>query len=235
MLDKSALSALTTLADTLTDPHDLDNALAMITTITCDLMETGQAAILLRDEDHHQLIVKALRSAGTTSVQLGLPLKLPPRLHGILWKAKTTHRINDIQAGVRGLVFPILSTPLKIKGEVIGLLITGDPKNPTQAFGEDQRKLYKVLATFASLAIERAKAYDYLHNHLAHRAHDLLNEAGAKHEDAQDLMITSVTNPEKVVRLLANSFYKELDRAGFSPAHITIAASQLLEGMLQKK
>ena len=114
MLDKSALSALTKLADTLTDPHDLDSALAMITTITCDLMETRQAAILLRDEDHHQLIVKALRSAGATSVQPGLPLKLPPRLHGILWKAKTTHRINDIQAGVRGLVFPILSTPLKI-------------------------------------------------------------------------------------------------------------------------
>jgi GAF domain-containing protein len=233
MLDKSSLSALTTIADTLTDPHDLENALNMITTVTCELMNTGQAGILLRDNENHQLIVKAVKSASRTGVKQGKPLKVPPRLHGILWKVKTTHRINDIESGVQGLKFPILCTPLKIKGEVIGLLITGDPTDDGKAFGPNQRKLYKVLATFASLAIERAKAYDYLHNQFAQRAHDMLKESEGA-EDAQDLMIASVTNPDKVIRLLASSFYKELDRAGFESTHITIAASQILDCMLGK-
>lgn len=42
-------------------------------------------------------------------------------------------------------------------------------------------------------------------------------------------MISSLNNPNKVVRLLAESFYKELTRAGFSPGHITTAAAHILE------
>ena len=237
MLNKTHVTALTTLADVLTEPHDLDEALAAVTSVTCQLMGTRQAGILLRDEQRKQLIVHSLVGVDSPQVKIGHPLEAPLRLQEILWKVRTTHRIDWLQSGVEGIVFPILSTPIRIRGKVVGLMITGDMVEEQDAFDPDEKKLYKVVATLASMVIERAKAYDYLHNSFALRAQIMLenDESSEGKEGKEELMVASLTNPDKVVRLLATSFYKELEKAGFGPSQITVAAAQLLDCMIQKK
>ena len=122
--------------------------------------------------------------------------------------------------------------PLRIKGECIGLLISGDSALDVGGYDSVRRRLMVLIASCASLVIENAKVYDYLRQQFAQRSLELV-EANRQDADGRDetqqLMIASLTNPGKVVRLLAESFYKELARAGFSPGHITMASAQLLE------
>ena len=228
---ETSLRALTVLSDALTVPQPLEEGLNRITRMTGVLMETQQTVLLLRDEEREELIVRNRVGIDSNGVRVGHPLAVPPRLKSILWRLRTLHQINWIEAGIEDIGFPILVVPLRVKGEVIGLLITGKSCTNHPGFDTIQRKLYKLIATFASLVIENAKVYDYLEQHFAQRSQELAeaNKADAVGSDSTHrLMITSINNPNKVVRLLAQSFYKELSRAGFAPGHITTAAAEIL-------
>lgn len=232
-MDKQTISALSVLTKVLTNPNDLNETLREITRVTCELMGTRQSAVLLRDTTNHFLVLRATHGfQESPNMQIGLPLNLHPRLQSIMWKIASTHRLMAIDTGVDEIIFPILCTPLKIKGKVIGLLVISDPIDESHAFDPAQRELYTILASLTSLAIERAQAYHYLSSRLAQQAHKEIQEANEDINDHQDVMIQSVTNPDKVIRMLATSFYQELERAGFEKNYITIAASQLLDCML---
>jgi len=188
--------------------------------------------IFLRDEEREELIVRTCVGIDSDAVRVGNPLRVPDRLKHLLLRMRDLRQIGNIEAGIEGIGFPILVVPLKIKGERIGLLITGKQNSSRVMFDEIRRRLFQLIATFASLVIENAKVYDYLRQQFAQHSHDLIlanrGTAGAG-DEAQQLMISSLKNPNKVVRLLALSFYKELSRAGFGPGHIATAAAEMLD------
>ena len=157
---------------------------------------------------------------------------VPDRLKRILWKTRFTHQINWIEAGIEHIGFPILVTPISVRGTRVGLFITGKGRTG-EPYDTIRQRLHALIATFASLVIENAKIYDYLRQRFAEHSHDLVlenrREAHGARDEAEQLMVSSLTNPDKVVRLLAESFYKELSRAGFSVGNITMAAAHILE------
>jgi GAF domain-containing protein len=228
---EARLRLLHLLCDALTTPETLAVGLERATTIACALMETEQAVILLRNEERGELIVRTRAGIEADSIRVGFPLQVEARLKRILWRVRTTHQIGSIEVGIRGVRFPILVTPLRIKGACVGLFITGGARG-RPAFDPVRRQLFVLIATLAALIIENAKVYDYLRCRFAQNARDLADatraEAGEQ-DPAQQLMITSLRDPNKVVRLLATSFYKELARAGFDPNHITAAAAEILD------
>ncbi len=234
---ETSLQVLNLLTTALTVPQSLDQGLSHITQMTCTLMDTEQTVLLLRDEEHQELIVRQRVGITSRGIRVGHPLEVPPRLKNILWRVRSLHQINWVEAGIEDIGFPILVIPLKIQGECIGMLITGEGRQ--DGFDQIQRKLYALVASFASLVIENGKVYDYLKQQFAQRSQELAEAYSHKTEDGsfgtQQLMISSLTDPNKVVRLLAESFYKELDRAGFAPAHITTAAAQILDCITRKK
>lgn len=228
----TSLGALRLLANTLTVPHTLDEGLANITRMNCELMASEQTAILIRDEGRRALIVRACRGIHSPSLRVGHPLRLPERLERILWRTRYTHQINWVEAGIEHIGFPILVTPISVRGTRVGLLITGKGQAGTR-YDTIRQQLHVLIASFASLVIENAKIYDYLRQRFAERSRELIlenrRETNGGRDEAEQLMISSLTNPDKVVRLLAESFYKELARAGFSAGNITMAAAHLLE------
>mgnify|MGYP006278483327 CR=1 FL=1 len=229
---ETSLRVLSIMSDALTTPQTLRDALDNIINLTIQLMETQQTAILLRDEERAVFIVKANAGFSSDRVRAGHPLQVPERLQRILWNMRTLRQIGYIEAGIEELGFPMLVIPLRVKGNRIGLLITGKPVAGGGRFSEVRRRLFVLIASFASLVIENAKVYDYLRQQFAQRSWDLATankkEAG-ENDEAHHLMVTSLKNPTKVVRLLAGSFYKELARAGFSPDQITMAAAEILD------
>ena len=229
---QTSLQVLSMTTNTLTAPCTLDEALNNITRLSTELMETKQAAVLMRDEDREEFIVKSSHGFPAESGRVGHPLELPQRLKNILWRVRTVRRIGWIDAGLEGLGFPLLVVPLRVKGQRIGLLVTGQPETEDGGFGVLNKQLFQTIATLASLVIENAKVYDYLRQQFAQRSADLMEsnrkDAG-ENDEIHHLMATSLSNPDKVVRLLASSFYKELHRAGFTPGQITMATSQILE------
>jgi hypothetical protein len=229
---ETSLGVLRILSAALTVPHSLDEGLQHIARMTSELMATDQTVLLLRDEDRHELIVRTCAGISSQSIRVGHPLVVPDRLKGILWNVRFPHQINGIEAGIKDIGFPILVAPISVKGERIGMLITGKSRSPAAGFDTLHRRLFGLIAPFAALLIENGKVYDYLRQNFAQHSQELTEanrkEAGSR-DLAQQLMITSLNNPNKVVRLLAESFYKELARAGFSPGQITTAAAHILE------
>jgi len=228
----TSLEVLRLLANALTVPHTLDEGLASITRMNCELMASEQTAILLRDEGHQEMIVRACRGVSSPKLRKGHPIELPERLRRILWNTRYTHQINWIEAGIEHIGFPILVTPVSVRGTRVGLLITGKGR-VGERYDMIRQRLHALIATFASLVIENAKIYDYLRQRFAEHSRDLVEanrrEANGTRDEAEQLMVSSLTNPDKVVRLLAESFYKELRRAGFSAGNITTGAAHILE------
>lgn len=228
----TSLSALRLLANALTVPHTLDEGLESITRMNCELMASEQTAILLRDEGRQALIVRTCRGVRSPNLRVGHPIQVPERLERILWRTRYTHQINWIEAGIEHIGFPILVTPISVRGTRVGLLITGKG-HAGRRYDPIRQQLHALIASFASLVIENAKIYDYLRQRFAERSSELIlenrREANGGRDETQQLMVSSLTNPDKVVRLLAESFYKELARAGFSAGNITMAAAHILE------
>lgn len=230
---ETGLSVLSITTDALTTPCSLDDALNRITTMTGTILGTSQTAILLRDEEREEFVVRACRGVDDRKVRVGHKLEVAERLKRILWRARSARQIGWIETGIENLGFPMMFVPLRIKGERIGLLLTGVPEDGGRSrFSPAERRLLVLVASVSSLVLENAKVYDYLRQRFAQRARDLIEDnrrqANGKNEEEQ-LMISSISNPTKVVRLLASSFYKELVRAGFAPGHITTAAAEILD------
>ena len=227
-----SLDVLQRLSETLTVPHTPDESIELLTERTGRFMETAQTVLMLRDEERREFIVRNCVGIDGPSIRPGHPLIVPERLKNILWRIASLHQINWIEAGIADIGFPILVVPLRIRGVRVGLLATGKCQRGSAGFNPLRRRFFSLIASFAGLLIENAKVYDYLRQQFALRSQELMqaNRAEASGGDeAEQLMVTSLTNPNKVVRLLAESFYKELARAGFQPGHIMTAATQILE------
>ena len=230
------LDILETLSEALTVPRTLDEGLEKIVRITCRVMETEQAAFLLIDEQQQRFIIRSAAGIDSPNFQVGQPLVLPDRLLNILWRLQNLHQINWIDSGIHGLKFPIIAMPIHFRGNRIGHLVTGGSKDASKTKDPIRRNMFSLLAPFASLIIENSKAADLLSQRFALSSRELLKAAEKEAKDgdaAGQLMVTSVRNPVKVVRLLAESFHRELSSAGFSPGQITIAAAHLLDCIIK--
>ena len=232
---QNSLVILKILVEALTLPRSLDEALQHIVSATCKLMETEQAVFLLRDEERGELMVKAAIGMERTSIRVGNDLNVHQRLKNILWNLKNIHRINWVGEENDNIGFPILCAPITVKGARVGILSTGAAKNVqggTKPFNAVRQNLFAIIAPFASLVIENAKVYDLLQQHFAINSPELRQPTGdgtTTRNDAEQVTVNSIGNQTKVVKILAESFFKELKRAGYQDAHVAIAASQMLD------
>lgn len=233
---ENSLDVLKILSEALTVPRPLDDGLDQITNMTCQLMGTDQAGFLFRDEETHSLILRSAVGIKGQKLRMGFPVDLPARLHSILWRLRNLHQINWVDSGIDELRFPMIVMPITVKGERIGLLVACGAKSESSSpYDPIRRRLFALIGSFASLVIENSKVYDYLRQHFAIKSQELQaancpnGKKMSEDERLKNLMVLSLNNPTKVVRLLAESFYKELQRAGFNAGHITIAAAQILD------
>ncbi|MBR0460202.1 MAG: hypothetical protein IJJ26_13280 [Victivallales bacterium] len=194
-------------------------------------MQTRQAVFLFRDEERKELVVRsAVGIQG--SIREGHDLVVPPRLKNILWALRNQHAIHWVEAGIKEIGFPIIVAPVWVKRTRVGLLVTGaaldSSNNP---YGPVRQNLFALIAVFASLVIENTKVYDLLKQQfaLSTAGARLTQEAGDGNAAAERFTIENISNPAKVARILAESFYQELKKAGFSQGHIATAAAQILD------
>lgn len=116
----------------------------------------------------------------------------------------------------RAAVPALMSAPVRIDGRIVGVLnVTG------VAFSESELQLLEVTALFIGKSVQTIQLQGLLSSRFAQMA--LVREAQESGADA-----TAYQNPEDVARILARSFYKEMTRAGFAPAQIVSAATELI-------
>jgi hypothetical protein len=97
------------------------------------------------------------------------------------------------------------------------------------AFTEDDRNLVAIVACSLGHALRAAHLGNLLNSRFARVA---LADGGRG--DAVNAEIGSVMFPDRMVRLLARSFYREMRKAGFGPPQIIKAASEIISELTQQ-
>jgi L-methionine (R)-S-oxide reductase len=130
----------------------------------------------------------------------------------------------------------LLCAPIRIDGKIVGVINASRPAPETTggcAFSEAELRLLEVAALFIGKSIQVQQLQRLLDSRFAQVA--LLQEARQK---VGQSMLTAYRNPEDVARILARSFFREMTKAGFQPAQIVGAATELigqLNNHLQQK
>jgi len=135
-------------------------------------------------------------------------------------------------AGARAAPGNERARALQIGARTVGYLYArAEAKRGTRGPGLDPA-LLDVLAAQLGMAIETLHLRQLLASRYATIALSRSGQGDAAEAGALDASILSaVTQPEKVARIIARSFYKDLRKAGFETKQIRVVATELIDSL----
>lgn len=158
--------SLVSVGQTINSTLNVDDALQVITREGAQLMSARMCALLLLDDSHEWLDLKASYGAGESYLQKPR-LSVEDSLLGIVVRRKKPVQVENVQSSGRyqnvdiarkeGLV-SLLSVPLLFSGEAIGTLsvYTDEP----HSFSNEEIRILSALAELSAIAIEKARLYE---------------------------------------------------------------------------
>ncbi|MEM7348723.1 MAG: GAF domain-containing sensor histidine kinase, partial [Chloroflexota bacterium] len=256
------LTLMNSVAAAITSTLDLDQLLTLITQQIKNTIDVEDCSLLLYDEARTGLIFKAIARPSEGHL-IGFKLKPGQGVAGWVAEQDEPVIVNDVQNDTRfyaevdealGLeTSSIICVPLRIKGEVIGVIEAINKVNGV--FDYDTLQLLTSLASTAALAIENANLYRTLQEErddLVHKEAEIRESIVRNLHDGPTQMLSAVsmnidfvthlqdTDPDKVeeglekLQQLANDATKEVRSLlfGLHPAILEtkgiIAALQVL-------
>lgn len=145
---------------------NLDEALRVITKEACHLMRARTCSLMLSDETHEWLDLRASYGAGDAYINKPR-LSVSESLIGVVVRRKKPLQVANVQSDVRyqnvdlarreGLI-SLLSVPLIFSGQSIGALsvYTSIP----YSFSNEEIRILSALAELSAIAIEKARLYE---------------------------------------------------------------------------
>jgi sigma-B regulation protein RsbU (phosphoserine phosphatase) len=156
-----ALMKLQRASELITSTLDLDALLDRVVNDIADSIGCVEVSVWLRDPDSDDMVLHGAR--GCTSYKKGERLRIGDR--GMVGHVAATGRMHyapDVTVDPYYVSCELdtrseVSLPLKVGGEVIGVLAVDDTK--TDAFSGDQLQILKALAGHIAVAIENARLF----------------------------------------------------------------------------
>jgi len=158
--------SLVNVGQTINSTLNLDEALTVITREATQLMEAKMCSVLLLDESHEWLDLRASFGAGSAYIQKPR-LSVEESLLGVVVRRKKPLQVENVQVSSRyqnvevaraeGLV-SLLSVPLLFTGQVIGALNVYTWK--LHSFSNEEIRILSAFAELSALAIEKARLYE---------------------------------------------------------------------------
>ncbi|MFQ5629702.1 MAG: GAF domain-containing protein [bacterium] len=126
-----------------------------------------------------------------------------------------------------------LAAPLYIQKEIIGYLCVAKRRSYTDArFSSIDSQLFFALSRYLGHAIEMQQMRQLLASRYASIALGRNASDKAVEQDGSSTnFIEAVKYPNKVAKIIAKSFYKDLRKAGFEPKQILVVASEIIENL----
>jgi signal transduction histidine kinase len=158
--------SLASVSRTINSTLNLDEALRAITREACELMRARVCSLMMLDEKHEWLDLRASYGAGRAYLKKPR-LSVEESLLGVVVRRKKPMQVPNVQASTRyqqvevarkeGLI-SLLSVPLLFAGQAIGALnvYTGRPYN----FSNEEIRILSALAELSAIAIEKARLYE---------------------------------------------------------------------------
>jgi serine phosphatase RsbU (regulator of sigma subunit) len=158
------MTALNSVAILLTDPRDLQQVLNRTAQVVAEVMETRSASIRLIDEQHDELVVKAVHNLSPQYLNKG-PVRLSradidkealgPGGFAYVSNMATDPRVQYPQESIREGIVSMLSVGMRFRGKPVGVMRVYTAQE--QAFSPLQIDLMKAVAAQAGAAIENAR------------------------------------------------------------------------------
>jgi signal transduction histidine kinase len=145
---------------------NLDEALRVVTREACELMRARMCSLMLLDENHEWLDLRASFGAGETYIKKPR-LSVDESLLGIIVRRKKPLQVGNVQVDARyqnvevarreGLV-SLLGVPLIFVGQPIGTLSVYTAR--AYNFSNEEIKILSALGELSAIAIEKARLYE---------------------------------------------------------------------------
>lgn len=158
--------SLVSVGQTINSTLNVDDALQVITREGAQLMGATMCSLLLLDDSHEWLDLKASYGAGEAYLQKPR-LSVEESLLGIVVRRKKPVQVENVQTSGRyqnvdiarkeGLV-SLLSVPLLFSGEAIGTLSVYT--DVAHSFSNEEIRILSALAELSAIAIEKARLYE---------------------------------------------------------------------------
>ena len=158
--------SLASVSRTINSTLNLDEALHAITREACVLMRARMCSLMMLDESHEWLDLRASYGAGKSYLKkprlsaeesvLGVVVRRKKPLQ--LENVQTSSRYQNVEVAQREGLVSLLSVPLMFAGQAIGALnvYTGSRYN----FSDEEVRILSALAELSGIAIEKARLYE---------------------------------------------------------------------------
>jgi sigma-B regulation protein RsbU (phosphoserine phosphatase) len=162
------LSILNEIATTISSAHSLDRVVQLIVQKCIKHIKVEQGAVmLLQEEDQGTPFRTMVRQADASTMSRILPFRLDTQLTGWMLKNQKPLVVNDFDKDDRfqkGELedFPIhslLSVPLRLKGQMIGLLTVFN-KKIAGGFSDDDQRLLSIISAQSAQVIENTRLHE---------------------------------------------------------------------------
>ncbi|EFO79577.1 multi-sensor hybrid histidine kinase [Oscillochloris trichoides DG-6] len=158
------LTVLSRIGKSVTGLMDQEQLLERIVEAGVYITQAEEGFLLLRDEQHDELYLRAAKNLGEQRAQ-SLRMAINDTLAGQVVRTAKPVRTDKTRAGMNlkvktgFLVRAILQVPLILGEKVIGVLAV-DNQQSDRTFSENDQYLLATLADYAAIAIENARLYE---------------------------------------------------------------------------
>ncbi len=158
------LTVLSRIGKSVTGLMNQEQLLERIVEAGVYITQAEEGFLLLRDEQHQELYLRAAKNLGEQRAQT-LRMAINDTLAGQVVRTGKPVRTDKTRTGVNlkvktgFLVRAILQVPLILGDKVIGVLAV-DNQQSNRTFSENDQYLLATLADYAAIAIENARLYD---------------------------------------------------------------------------
>jgi L-methionine (R)-S-oxide reductase len=212
--------------------HDsIDALLEDATQVVLDVLDASHCSVVWVDEDAAKLRVRARRpqlASAACGAQDARVIAFVAHAEATLAAGKPRARAERERARAE----QERARALRIGGRVVGFLYAhAGPTRGRRTPGIDAT-LFDALAEHLGIAIETQHLRQLLASRYATIALSRDREGEGAGAGALDVnVLSAVTHPEKVARIIARSFYKDLRKAGFETKQILVVASELIDSL----
>ena len=116
----------------------------------------------------------------------------------------------------------VLSSPILVNSKIIGVINVNGQKQK-RPFNLDDLNLLDIVALFIGKSIQVNQLQSVLRSRFAQMA--LVSDSD---KSVENVLINAAQDPDKMAKIVAKSFYREMAKAGFGSAQIINAASEII-------
>lgn len=207
-VDMSLNDSLQRLSRTIAEDVDVENCSIMLSDDGSSLKVRASSGSL-PDAAYRESVKKGEGISGRV-LSTGLPLMIDD-----IGKSEFASHARKPRSAKKGAI----CVPIAIDGSVLGVLNVNNP-NRREKFVEEDLHAMGVAGAFVGRIIQTQQLQSALVSRFAQMSLVDGEKMRIRVDDAQ--------NPEKMAKILARSFYREMAGAGFSPAQIIDAASEII-------